>query len=154
LPRGSIDVAGATPLSASRGISTVLNHAPLGASHSGLSQAGEGEHNPSLPEGLRAGRRKTSAWLTSDHTSRVTANDKPKPAKPAGPSKKTITVKQALQLAEPRPPIEVKPAQKKNYAQRFSDALAVCVANRLRKQFKGILPNPDGTGKESRARTA
>lgn len=45
-------------------------------------------------------------------------------------------------------------ATKKNYAQELSTALATKVANLLRPRFDGIQPNEDGTGQESRARTA
>jgi hypothetical protein len=72
----------------------------------------------------------------------------------AKPSKIITTVRQARELAAPRPAIEDAPSVKKNYAQRFSEALAICVANRLRKHFQGILPTSEGKGQESRARTA
>lgn len=42
---------------------------------------------------------------------------------------------------------------KKNYAQAFSNALARKVANALRPRFSGILPDEDGRGAESPART-
>jgi hypothetical protein len=45
-------------------------------------------------------------------------------------------------------------AEKKNFAQAFSDILAMRVANGLRPQFPGILPRPDGSGLESKARSA
>jgi hypothetical protein len=58
-----------------------------------------------------------------------------------------------LDYAEPRPaPEDTK--GKGPYGTRLSKALAVFVANGLRKDFKGILPLPDGTRSESRARTA
>ena len=43
---------------------------------------------------------------------------------------------------------------KKNYAQRFSTALATRVANSLRNDFPGILPDSDGGRQESPSRTA
>jgi hypothetical protein len=43
---------------------------------------------------------------------------------------------------------------KKNYAQELSTVLATKVANFLRPRFEGILPDVDGHGQESRARTA
>jgi len=45
-------------------------------------------------------------------------------------------------------------AQKKNYAEILSRALASKVANALRPTFKGVLPTADGRGQESRARTS
>lgn len=50
--------------------------------------------------------------------------------------------------------IEVGRAQKKNFAQRLSAAVAQKVANALRPRFRGILPAPDGTSLESRGRAA
>ncbi len=43
---------------------------------------------------------------------------------------------------------------KKNFAERLSRHLSTLVANKLRPSFPGILPSEDGTGQESRARTA
>lgn len=43
--------------------------------------------------------------------------------------------------------------EKKNYAEGFSRALSQRFADALRKSFDGILPNPDGLGQESKART-
>lgn len=45
-------------------------------------------------------------------------------------------------------------AAKKNYAEAFSNALAIKVANQLRPRFPGILPLESGAGRESRARTS
>ena len=42
---------------------------------------------------------------------------------------------------------------KKNYAELLSRALAQRFADALRSSFNGILPNPDGSGQESKART-
>lgn len=58
-----------------------------------------------------------------------------------------------LEYAEPRPPPEATTG-KGPFGNRLSKALAVFVANGLRTNFKGILPLPDGTRSESRARTA
>jgi hypothetical protein len=44
-------------------------------------------------------------------------------------------------------------AAKKNYAETLSRALAQRIADTLRNSFPGILPDPDGAGQESRART-
>lgn len=43
---------------------------------------------------------------------------------------------------------------KKNYAERLSRALSTKVANGLRPNFRGILPDADGKFQESRARTS
>lgn len=45
-------------------------------------------------------------------------------------------------------------AQKKNYAERLSRALAQRVADALRTDFDGVLPDPNGAGQESRVRSA
>lgn len=59
----------------------------------------------------------------------------------------------ALEAAEPRPEASADRGPKKNYAERFSNTLAVLIANRLRAtgQFDGILPDFDGTGRESQS---
>src|SRR6476619_1360071 len=44
-------------------------------------------------------------------------------------------------------------SQKKNFAEILSRALAQRFADALRGTFPAILPNPDGTGQESKART-
>jgi hypothetical protein len=68
----------------------------------------------------------------------------------------------ALDAAEPRPKATASGAAKeqerierRNYAQRLSEALAVLAANLLRANgaFPGVLPAEDGGGQESRART-
>lgn len=43
---------------------------------------------------------------------------------------------------------------KKNYAEVLSRELAQTVADKLRSNFRGILPSKDGKGQESRARTS
>lgn len=61
-----------------------------------------------------------------------------------------------LDQAEPRPNDKDSDAKaKKNYAERLSNKLAVLVANKLRDtgDFTGVLPNADGTGRESSAAT-
>lgn len=45
-------------------------------------------------------------------------------------------------------------ADKKNYAEAFSRALALRFANQLRATFPGILPNEDGSRQESYARSS
>jgi hypothetical protein len=47
--------------------------------------------------------------------------------------------------------IEIGRGQKKNFAQRFSNALAQKVADALRKSFPDILPSKDGKGHESKS---
>lgn len=69
------------------------------------------------------------------------------------------TFTKSLDAAEPRPGESAPRDQKKNYAERFSNALAVLVANKLRAGPKGqpyfanVLPKEGGEGQESRART-
>lgn len=89
------------------------------------------------------------------------------PAKKAPSRKKTATkfkitaeqararFEQVLVGAEPKPALTDPAAEKKNYAQRLSTGLAQMVADTLRdgKYFPGVLPNADGSGQESPART-
>lgn len=58
---------------------------------------------------------------------------------------------EALRRAEPRPADLADRELKKNYAERLSNALAVLVAGKLRAVggFAGIVPEVDGTGRES-----
>jgi hypothetical protein len=58
-----------------------------------------------------------------------------------------------LDAAEPRPAESGSREEKKNYAERFSDAFAVLISGELRRYLPEVLPNPDGTGNESPART-
>jgi len=67
-----------------------------------------------------------------------------------------VTFLAALDKAGERPEDSAERHSKKNYAERLSNAIAVLVANKLRfsRQFKNnsdILPNSDGTGRESRS---
>jgi hypothetical protein len=64
------------------------------------------------------------------------------------------TIREALEAAEPRPRVQDRAPEKKNYAERFSRSLATCFANALRGAFPGILPTEAGEKQESRARTA
>ena len=59
----------------------------------------------------------------------------------------------ALDLADPRPETGIQ-AQKKNYAERLSRAIATVVANALRKDFPGITPDAEGGRQEAPARTS
>ena len=63
---------------------------------------------------------------------------------------------EALRQSEPKPDEAAgKRADKKNYAERFSNKLAVLVADKLRAtgDFPGVLPNSDGSGRETGAAT-
>lgn len=63
----------------------------------------------------------------------------------------------AVEAVAPKPPSTSKDQnEKRKYAQRLSDALAVLVADLIRqkhKRYASIKPDPSGKGKESRART-
>lgn len=60
----------------------------------------------------------------------------------------------ALESAEPRPAPEAAQRDKKNYAERFSRALATVIADGLREDFRGITPEAGGQRQEQPARTA
>lgn len=64
------------------------------------------------------------------------------------------SVKDALEAAKPRPKETSPREDKKNYAERFSRALAIMFANHLREHFRGITPDELGRRQEARARTA
>jgi len=57
----------------------------------------------------------------------------------------------ALRLAGPRPADDADRDLKKNYSERLSNAIAVLLAAKLRAtgRFQGILPLPDGSGRET-----
>lgn len=59
-----------------------------------------------------------------------------------------------LDAAAPRPASNAASVTKKNYAERLSRALALCMANALRPDFPGILPDAEGVGQESKAGSA
>lgn len=63
------------------------------------------------------------------------------------------TIRDELLIAGDRN-LMVSPTQKKNYAETLSRGLATRFANELRPQFPGVLPDENGKGQESRARTA
>lgn len=63
------------------------------------------------------------------------------------------TIAGALDHAGDRVKAAGSQTSKKNYAQALSTALARVVADALRPKFDGILPDEDGRGGESRART-
>jgi hypothetical protein len=60
----------------------------------------------------------------------------------------------AFLAAGSRPPASAKRSDKKNYAESLSRQLAQCFADALRPHFPGIVPDEEGRGQESRARTA
>jgi hypothetical protein len=66
---------------------------------------------------------------------------------PQGPP---ATFLDALDRAGTRPLDDDKTTAKKNYSERLSNSIAVVVADHLRKEFPGILPMPDGAGRETR----
>ena len=61
------------------------------------------------------------------------------------------TFRDALALAGDRPPDDSDRDEKKNYAQRLSNAIAILIANKLRAtgSFWGILPESDGSALET-----
>lgn len=67
------------------------------------------------------------------------------------------TFRDALDQAEPRPDDRSESRMdKKNYAERFSNKLALLIANKLRESdetLADVLPRPDGSGRESGAAT-
>jgi len=64
------------------------------------------------------------------------------------------TFAEALAAAEPRPLPTGTQAEKKNYAERFSRALATLIANLLRPTFPGIIPDETGKRQEQPAATS
>ena len=59
-------------------------------------------------------------------------------------------LRSALEVAAPKPGPTDKQAEKKNYAQRLSNALAQTVADALRVGFPGVTPTATGSGQEAR----
>ena len=81
---------------------------------------------------------------------------------PTEPAKKPIrTLQDVLDAAAPRPPdVAQNPAdrhrlseEKRVYATRFADKMAICIANGLRERFPGVLPDEEGRGVESPAQS-
>lgn len=79
----------------------------------------------------------------------------------AGPLPRIRTLQDVLDAAAPRPP-DVAQSQderhklaedKRTYATRFADKMAICIANGLRKRFPGVLPDENGRGVESQAQS-
>jgi len=71
------------------------------------------------------------------------------------------TLKDVLKAVDPRPPDVANTREerhrlaeeKRTYATRFADKMAICIANSLRDRFAGILPDEDGKGVESPAQS-
>ena len=79
-----------------------------------------------------------------------------------GPRKPQIgTLADVLDAAAPRPPDVALTREerhklaedKRTYATRFADKMAICVANGLRDRFPGVLPDEAGRGVESPAQS-
>jgi len=76
-------------------------------------------------------------------------------------SKLIRTLQDVLEAAAPRPPdVAENPEErhrlsedKRTYATRFADKMAICIANGLREKFPGILPDERGQGVESPAQS-
>jgi hypothetical protein len=86
-------------------------------------------------------------------TGRPSRARRSRPAANGAPAATIETFADALAAAEPRPAdADDDQKGKKNYAERLSNAIAVLIANELREtgEFQGILPNPDGTGRETK----
>lgn len=75
--------------------------------------------------------------------------------------RKILSLQDVLDGAAPRPP-DVAPTReerhklsedKRTYATRFADKMAICVANALRERFPGVLPDEGGKGVESPAQS-
>jgi hypothetical protein len=71
------------------------------------------------------------------------------------------TLQDVLEAAAPRPPDVAETPEgrhklseeKRTYATRFADKMAICIANGLREQFPGVLPDEHGKGVESPAQS-
>ncbi len=71
------------------------------------------------------------------------------------------TLRDVLEAVAPRPPDVAQTRderhklseEKRTYATRFADKMAICVANGLRDRFSGVLPDEDGKGVESPAQS-
>src|SRR5262245_35407703 len=72
---------------------------------------------------------------------------------PEGPPAPPIrNLSDVLRAAGTRPGPGATIAEKNAYAGRFANAMATCIANGLRRDFHGILPDEEGRGAESPAR--
>lgn len=64
-------------------------------------------------------------------------------------SDEATPLRAALDAADPKPDADADRADKKNYAQRLSNQLAIVVANALRREFPQITPSSTGVGQEA-----
>lgn len=77
------------------------------------------------------------------------------------PNPQLLTLKDVLDAAAPRPPDVAETREerhklsedKRTYATRFADKMAICLANGLRERFPGVLPDESGRGVESPAQS-
>jgi hypothetical protein len=77
------------------------------------------------------------------------------------PARLILSLRDVLEAAAPRPPdVPAEPSQrhrlaeeKRTYATRFADKMAICIANGLRDRFPGVLPDETGRGVESPAQS-
>jgi hypothetical protein len=76
-----------------------------------------------------------------------------KKKEPTGPVRTILEALDKVEKIQPRPADDAAQALKKNYAEQLSRHLATCLASALRKDFQGILPDKDGRGQESKARS-
>jgi hypothetical protein len=78
---------------------------------------------------------------------------------PVTSQKPIRTLQDVLEAAAPRPPDVALTSEarhklseeKRTYATRFADKMAICIANGLREQFPGVLPDEEGKGVEAPA---
>lgn len=76
-------------------------------------------------------------------------------------SKVIRTLQDVLEAAAPRPPDSAEDPherrrlseEKRKYAARFANSMAICIANGLRERFPGVLPDESGRGVESPAQS-
>ena len=71
---------------------------------------------------------------------------------PVAPS--TLSLRTALDKAKPKPAADADQADKKNYAQRLSNAAAQVIADGLRPHYPNITPDAQGGEQEARVRVA
>jgi hypothetical protein len=77
------------------------------------------------------------------------------------PKKSLRTLLDVLEASAPRPPDVARTPderhklseEKRTYATRFADKMAICIANGLRERFPGVLPDEYGKGVESPAQS-
>jgi hypothetical protein len=77
------------------------------------------------------------------------------------PKQSVRTLLDVLEAAAPRPPDVARTREerhklsedKRTYATRFADKMAICIANGVRERFPGVLPDEFGKGVESPAQS-